>query len=189
MPTDLSEPRAVAAGFRCYECADLGFTLEQGSTRLCWRRAAPGHNPPNEAARMLSRAVDHLAVRKIVVDHHSFEMAKVLCQYTGDRPFDKGDVLATHLAQSLRSFHHIIEDLRKVWLLPVGSRKEPPAGYWIITDQADFAAWVQRAKTAPVTQLSTIHAVARRNFPVFAQQLELDIWQEMHGSDSVRRAA
>lgn len=171
----------------CHECADLGFTIQQGLKRLCWRRAAIDHLPPNEAARMLDRAVDHLHERKIVIDHHAFEMAKVLTRYASAQPFDKADILTTHLAQSLRSFHHIIEDLRKVWLLPVGSRKETPAGYWIITDQTDFSAWVQRAKSAPITQLATIHAVARRNFPLFAEQLELDFWQEMNGSDSVRQ--
>jgi hypothetical protein len=174
---------------RCHECADIGFTIQQGCKRLCWRRAASDHNPPNEAARILDRSVDHLAVRKIVVDQYAFEVAKILTQHTSERPFEKGEILATHLAQSLRSFHQIIADLRRIWLLPVGSRKFKPHGYWIITDQADFAEWVERERTAPITQLTWISAVARRNFPVFAEQLDLDFWQEMHGSDSVRRAA
>ncbi|MGE3385075.1 MAG: hypothetical protein AB7L70_19285 [Pyrinomonadaceae bacterium] len=171
----------------CFECSDLGFTVEQNAKRLCWRRHFDGHAAANDAAGILERAVDRLMVRKIQIDHHAFEIAKVLTRYTTDRPFDKGDLLTAHLSMSLRSFQHIIEDLRKVWLLPVGSRKEPPSGYWIITDQTDFAEWVTRAKSAPITQLSTIHAVARRNFPVFAEQLELEFWQDMHGSDTVRQ--
>jgi len=174
---------------RCFECADLGFTIEQNAKRLCWRRNLPGHAEPNAAARIVERAVDRLMVRKLQVDQYAFAIARILTQHTSERPFEKGEILATHLAQSLRSFHHIIADLRKVWLLPVGSRKFKPFGYWIITDQADFAEWVEREKAAPVTQLTWIHAVARHNFPVFAEQLELEFWQDMHGSDSVRRAA
>lgn len=173
---------------RCFECGDLGFVVEKNKRRRCWRlNVDPSHAQPNEAAGILLRAVDHLINRGITIDHHCFEMAKLLTQYTSQRPFDKADLFTTHLTQSLRSFHHIIEDLRRVWLLPVGSRKEKPAGYWIITDADDFADWVKRAKSAPLTQLSTIHAVARRNFPVFAEQLELEFWQDMHGSDAVRQ--
>ena len=174
---------------RCFECSDLGFVIQQGCKRLCWRRAAEGHAEPNAAARTLDRAIDHLAVRKIVIDQYSFEIAKILTQYTSDRPFDKGTILATHLAQSLRSFHYIIEDLRKIWLMPIGSRKHKPYGYWIITEPKDFAEWVEREKAAPITQLTWLSAVARRNFPVFAEQLELDFWQETHGSDPVRQLA
>ena len=173
---------------RCFECSDLGFVIKGGIKEICWRVAAfDDHAAPNDAAKMTARAVDHLHERGIVVDHYAFEIAKVLALHTSDQPYHRGNILAMHLAQSLRSFMGLIEHLRKVWLLPVGSRKETPAGYWIITDQADFSAWVQRAKSAPITQLATIAAVARRNFPMFAEQLELDFWQEMHGSDGVRQ--
>lgn len=174
---------------KCFECADLGFVLTQNVKRSCWRRHAVDHNPPNEAALMLDRALDHLAVRKIVPDHFAFEIAKILTHHTSERPFEKGEILTTHLAQTLRSFHNLIQELRQVWLLPVGSRKTKPYGYWIITDAAEFGEWLQREKSAPITQLAWISAVARRNFPLFAEQLELDIWQEMHGSDGVRQLA
>lgn len=163
----------------CFECNDLGFVLKDGIKHPCWRLWMPEHPDTNAAAVMLERAIDHLHERKLVVDHHAFELAKVLTQYTSDRPFDKGNVLTTHLAQSLRSFQGLIEHLRKVWLLPVGSRKFKPHGYWIITEQADFAAWIQREKAAPLTQLATIRAVAKRNFPVFAEQLELEFGEEL----------
>ena len=71
----------------------------------------------------------------------------------------------------------MIEDLRSEWLLPVGARKDDPSGYWIITDAADFAEWFTRSKSSPLTQLTTIHRVARRHFPTFAGQIELDFNQ------------
>lgn len=175
---------------RCFECGDLGFTLRNNALHGCWRfRARAPHNAPNAAAVLLARSVEWLMIRKLHIDTQHFEIAKLLTRYNTERPFDRAGSLENHFAMPLRSFMGIIEDLRKIWLLPVGSRKFVPAGYWIITDEADFKAWVDRCKAAPITQLSTIAAVARRNFPIFAEQLELDFWQEMHGSDSVRQAA
>lgn len=172
---------------RCFECSDIGFVVERNVKKLCWRRSYPHHNTPNAAALMLERAVEHLMVRKLIVEPQHFEIAKLLARYTTAAPFTSARLLETHFVLPLRSFMGIIEDLRRVWLLPVGSRKSAPVGYWIITDQADFASWVERAKAAPITQLTTIHAVARRNFPVFAEQLELEFWQDMRGSDAVRQ--
>jgi hypothetical protein len=81
-------------------------------------------------------------------------------------------------ANQLRKFHAAIEELRRVWMLPIGSRKDSPAGYWIITDVKDFEEWINRSKSAPITQLTTIYKVAKRNFPIFAEQMELDIFND-----------
>lgn len=169
---------------RCHECGDIGFTVDGDASRWCWRaKATSAHNPPNAAARMLRRAVEHLMVRKLRIDAQHFSIASMLTRFTTDAPFDKARLLESHFTLPLRNFHYVIEDLRRIWLLPIGSRKFAPSGYWIITDEADFKSWVAIAKSAPVTQLSTIAAVAKRNFPIFAEQLELEFWNDMHGFD------
>lgn len=175
---------------RCFHCQDLGFVIENSVRRNCWRmQTGIAHNKPNEAAKMIDRAVDHLMIRKIVIEPQHFEIAKLLSRYTTEKPFSSAHLLDSHLVLPLRSFMGVIEDLRKIWLLPVGSRKCGPAGYWIITDEKDFAEWVERAKAAPITQLTTIYDVAKRNFPALTGQLELDIWSEMRGSDAPRQMA
>ncbi len=65
----------------------------------------------------------------------------------------------------------------------VGSRKQEPSGYWIITDLEDFKEWFDRVKAAPITQLTTIHRVAKANFPVFAEQIEMDFWTDEEAAD------
>ncbi len=175
---------------RCFNCSDLGFVVENNARRFCWRfRGGVPHNAPSEAARMLERSVEHLIIRKLAIDPQHFEIAKLLARYTTGQPFDRAATLENHFALPLRHFQNLIEDLRRIWLLPVGSRKFKPVGYWIITDADDFSDWVTRCKAAPITQLSTIAAVARRNFPILADQLELEFWQDMKGTDGVRQLA
>lgn len=175
---------------RCFECADIGFTVApDGVVSTCWRqRAGAQHNSPGEAALMLERAVHNLRARKVAVDQHLFDVAKTLCRYTSAKPCKGERLIETHFAYSpaaIRNLAAAIETLRKVWRLPVGSRRGDPTGYWMITDIDDFAEWVAAAKAAPITQLTTIHRVAKSNFPVFAKQMELDFVNELQPVEPV----
>lgn len=175
---------------RCHSCGDLGFVIEKNTLKHCWREfSTPEHNAPNEAANMLQGAIERLALNNYHFDPLVFEVAKQLTYYTTTRPFDKERSLETHFTMPLRSFMGIIETLRRVWLLPVGSRKSAPTGYWIIVDIDDFKEWVTRFKSAPSTQLATAAELARRNFPILAKQLELEFWQDVHGTPSARNLA
>lgn len=167
---------------RCFECGDVGIVLRDGFPVGCWRKnAGAGHNPPNPAATVLTRTVWSLVKRGVVIQPQHFELAAILTRHSSDRPYQREREMLGHYRPdlSLRSFMGVIEDLRKVWLLPVAGRKEPPAGYWIAADLEDFAEWVSRARRAPLTQLATIHRVARANFPAFADQLELEFREEL----------
>ena len=178
---------------RCFHCGDLGFDVDKfGVVSTCWRiPTGTPHNEANEAAKMIERACRSLMIEKVAIDQHVFHVAKTLTQYTTATPCNRDWLLDAHFQHtpsSLRNLASVIETLRKVWLMPIGSRKESPSGYWIIIDAEDFANWVTHAKAAPVTQLTTIHRVAKRNFPVFADQLELDFWRDM-GTQQVQAAA
>lgn len=165
---------------KCFECGDLGFVLNDGVDSACWRlRWNAPHNAPGRAAVMLREAVEYLRIRKLLVDKQHFEIAKLLTRHTSKDPFNKAELLETHYTMPLRSFMGVIEDLRKVWLLPIASSKSKPYGYWFITDADEFSEWVRVAGAAPRTQLITIARVARRNFPKFAQQFELDFKNEI----------
>ena len=167
---------------RCFECGDVGIVLRHPIPERCWRaKAGAGHNQPNPAAVVLDRTVWNLVKRGIVIQPQHFELAAILTRHSSARPFQREREMLGHWRPdlSLRSFMGVIEDLRRVWLLPVAGRKEPPAGYWIAADLEDFAEWVARARRAPITQLATIHRVARANFPAFADQLELEFREEV----------
>lgn len=169
---------------RCFDCGDLGLILgTDGSLKRCWRLGTGvPHNQPTPAGTVVASALENLRRDGHLVNAHDLDVAKTLMRYTSVLPAKKERIIEGHFAysaSSLRLFHSAIERLRREWLLPVGSRKERPAGYWIITEIDDFAAWVERAKSAPITQLTTIHRVAKRNFPLFAEQMELDFWNDI----------
>lgn len=170
----------------CYQCGDTGLWAQPNGTIATCPRLVNGapHNEPSAAAKMFQRAVRGLADRKVDLDHHAFDVAKTLVKYSTANPCERRVLIRRHFLHvngersQIRKLQGVIEDLRRTWLLPVGSRKEEPSGYWIITDAADFAEWVERTKSAPIKQLSTIHNVAKRNFPVFAEQLDLEFWKD-----------
>lgn len=168
----------------CFHCDDLGFTLRGAASPVnCFRVAAGAqHNAPNDAAGLIRRSVDCLFHEGQTIDPHLFEIAKILSRSTTDRPCRRDRLVDANFNYSknpLRAFHKTIERLRGEWLLPVGSRKEEPSGYWIITEMSDFSEWLKRSKSAPITQLSNIFRVAKRNFPVFAEQMELEFWSDV----------
>ncbi len=172
---------------RCGKCYGLGAWLTpQGIVTLC-PKLQLGHNDhpqPGEAAQKILRAGRQLQFRKLIANDLAFRVARHLAVHgTTDEPVSRQDLIDQHFeyarSQKLRELHYVIESLRSVWLLPIGSRKGKPHGYWICITEADFREWVERAKSAPIRQLTTIHAVARTHWPVFAEQLELDFWNNV----------
>jgi len=190
--TDTTPPPPVRLdGVACDRCGDLGLQIApDGLVRKCPSiELGLAHSRPNGAALLIERATRSLMFRKVPVNPLAFEVARALSRRSTDEPAPRQDLLdrffdwASH--QRLRKFHSVIEELRAVWLLPVASRKQVPHGYWIATDEADFRDWVERSMRAPVRQLTTIHAVARANFPVLAEQLEFEFWRDMPPPDAV----
>jgi hypothetical protein len=178
--------------FPCTICSDFGMWLTPKGDVLPCPVIARGdyHNAPNAAAMLVHGSLAALKQADARIDSRQFELARKLSSFATDRPCDRREILSEFFsylpmsdANQLRKFHAAIEDLRRVWLLPIGSRKDAPSGYWIITDQKDFEQWFERSKSAPITQLSTIYKVAKRNFPIFAEQLELDFWNDVQTDD------
>lgn len=177
----------------CDRCLNTGIWLSPRHEVLVCPRIQmldKNHAEPNEAALLLRRACNRLFSEKSWMSSQCFELARVLTNYDSKRPCQREWIYDIFFADTnfteankLRKFHALIEELRKVWLLPIGSRKSAPSGYWIISDLEDFKQWFAAVKTAPITQLSTIHKVAKHNFPVFAEQIELEFWNDIGGDD------
>ncbi|MBS1793380.1 MAG: hypothetical protein JSS81_05975 [Acidobacteria bacterium] len=176
----------------CQRCFGSGLWLTpRNAVETCPRiQMREPHVEPNAAAQLLRRAVDRIKSRNNWIDPMAFDLARILTNFTTTEPCSRqhlfehfyGDTNMTE-ANKLRKFHGLVETLRATWFLPVGSRKQEPTGYWIITDLEDFKEWFERVKAAPITQLTTIHRVARANFPVFAEQIELDFWTDEEAAD------
>ncbi len=188
MPVDRQLFDPFVIGGACSRCRDLGLWMEpNGFVQPCPSSldASTGHRDQTPSGKMIQRAIELLREKKLPVTSQVFQIAITIAQFSTETPCSRENLLSTFFtylpmthANQLRKFHSVIEELRKVWLLPVGSRKDTPSGYWIITDQKDFEEWFQRSKAAPITQLTTIHRVAKRNFPIFAEQLELEFFND-----------
>lgn len=169
-------------GFKCERCFDTGLWLTPlNEVHVCPRiQCGDKHDEPNEASRILKRAADNLKRRQIWANPMAFDLARIICKYTTNEPCRRSVLLEyffddTHFSEDyrLRKFHGLIEELQKVWFLPIGARKFEPS-YWMITDLEDFKIWLKSATSAPLTRLTTIYQVARANFPVYADQLEMN---------------
>lgn len=163
--------------FRCERCFDTRLWITfSGRVEACPRNAERWHPPANAASQMLARAMSSGNGRPSGM---AFDFARMLTHFSSADPcptqaalgYMFGDTLLTHTVQ-LRKLAYVVEELRHVWRLPVGSRKDAPAGYWIITDLEDCKRWLRHATAAPKTQLATIWRSAKAAFPVLAGQHE-----------------
>ena len=172
----------------CQRCFDTGVWLSPRNEVLVCPRVQLGelHAEPNEASLILRKSANRMFQQKKFIYAFEFELARILTHYSSTFPCHRDLLFEFLFADTnldergkLRKFHGFVEALRKVWLLPIGSRKCEPSGYWLITDLKDYKDWLKRTTSAPITQLTTIHRNARFNFPEFAEQLELEFWKDM----------
>lgn len=194
LSTDFSDLPLFAsvASRTCSRCFDTRLWLTpENKVELCPRiMRGEVHIGANEESIMLKRSTDLLDEKQIWINPQAFDLARLLTNFDTKNPCPRHEIFETFYDVTpgsynnlLRKFHALIEELRLIWLLPIGSRKTEPSGYWIITDLDDFKKWIDRVKSAPITQLSTIHKVARHNFPVFARQLELEFLHDLRAEN------
>lgn len=182
-------PPNIALGVysqHCYRCGDSGLWLTPTDGRIGTCPVislGQPHAELNAAARLIERAGRSLDFRKIKANPVAFDVARALVKFDCRTPCSREYLLDKYFGWAshnrLRKFHSVIEELRAVWLLPVVSRKGAPSGYWISTDQKDFEAWVERASRAPRTQMTTIFRLAKANWPVYGEQIEMEFWRDM----------
>lgn len=178
----------LVASRTCNRCFDTGIWLTpRNEVEACPRvQCGEAHAEQNEASKKLEREAKRLHEMSFRISAQVFDLARLLTNFTTENPCPRQEIFDTFFGDTnlsdqsqLRKFHLMIEELRGDWLLPIGSRKDEPSGYWIITNLQDFKDWYKRATSAPVTQLSTIHKNARHNFPFYAEQVEFNFWKDM----------
>lgn len=174
----------------CDRCFRIGLRIHpNGHVERCPSlQLGDRHVELSEQGKRITRAVERLVRHNVEVDTIHFDIARSIAQYDTDRPCSSRELIDRHFRyidgseNQRRAVTKAVRYLRDIWFLPVISRKERPAGYWIATSEADFRAYVDRAKAEPITRLSTIHRLAKANWPVFAEQLEIEFFNDMHGA-------
>ncbi|MEQ1644893.1 MAG: hypothetical protein ABL959_15700 [Pyrinomonadaceae bacterium] len=171
----------------CDRCFGIGLRISpMGRVEKCpTLQLGDSHLELSLEAKRIVRAVEILERQKMIADTIHCEVARTLAKYSIDKPCsarELGDRLFSYVLgdeNRRRAVTLSIRFLRDTWLLPVGSRKHAPTGYWIITNETDFREYFERAKAEPITQLSTIFRLAKANWPEFAEQIEIDFWTDI----------
>ncbi|QQS33523.1 MAG: hypothetical protein IPM50_02765 [Acidobacteriota bacterium] len=180
---DLPESDFLQTTFSdCERCFDIGWHVSpQGGISRCPVIAGtPGvHHPLSQPGERISRCIEAKLDSPVELDAYHFEVARTLAAATRERPMHRDELIRRHFSfvrgseNQRRKLTLAVNHLRSIWLLPVGSSKREPCGYWIITNESDFKNWIDWAAAEPVTKLNELRGLARFNFPIFARQLEL----------------
>lgn len=172
----------------CRRCLDTGIWLTpRNQVETCPKvQLREAHKIPNPSAEIVKRSALRLKSLEQFIVPYEFELARILTHFSTENPcprikLDEFFFLDTNMSAKdmERKTKKFIENLLTIWLLPVGSRRSKPSGYWIITELEDYKAWVEDAKSPAITRLSTIYKNAKHNFPHFAEQMELEFWKDM----------
>jgi hypothetical protein len=161
MRIQISQPASIRV--ECKQCWDTGLAPHSANRGRCAACSGPG---PIEhpAAALLSRAIRRRFTSELPVDDRPFQLACLLTHFSTARPIARLP-LQELMQISEREFKKQIEALRRDWLLPIGSRKGPPNGYWIITNEEDFIAWHKHFRQQALTEFSTANQLMEQNFP------------------------
>lgn len=170
----------------CASCFGIGLRHKpQGGIERCpTLTLGHEHCELSEEGKRICRAVEVLRRRKLEPDAVHFDIARTLALYDTLRPCSSRELIDRHFSyvdgaeNRRRLVTKAMRFLRDIWFLPVCSRKDAPAGYWISVTEDDFKAYVERATREPITFLSTIQRMAKANWPEFAEQMEIDIWKD-----------
>ena len=181
MPMIMTDNIFQSINAQCGTCLDTTLWRNvSGKVEFCPQSGRIPHQPRNAAAVRLMRAVTDKQSRGEFIDARVFDVARILTHYSSHIPCSRSLIediffdMFHSKNHKIRTIFGWIETLRADWLLPIGSRKYEPHGYWIITDPGDFIIWQKENMSAALTQLKTNYRVFRKNFPVMAGQKEFD---------------
>lgn len=166
---------AYHVSIKCYDCFDSGLVNNQktiGIVTRCFNCFE--HLFFSAAATKFQAVVLDLQSRDKTIDDALFFLAQTLTPFTSEKPVSRLYLQTWLKHKDERTTKKLIERLRTEWLLPIGSRKHEPMGHWIITDATDFMNWQRDFRKSAITQLGTLHRVAKANFPELAGQSTFD---------------
>ena len=176
--------RAQFIPFRpeCSVCLDTDIWLPNGFLEICPFVDDKTHIVPPHAANTVVREAKRVDNLYSEIDEGEFDIARILAHYSQDNRCSGDELLGAFFPKKPRAARrwlmNLIENLRSKWLLPIGSSRTPPTGYWIITGVDEYAQWLHHGLQASKTQFSKFYKNARHNYPKFAEQLKLKFAEE-----------
>lgn len=129
--------------------------------------------PHEKAQRVLNETARHsplIGNLRLIADD--------LARATSERPLPL-EVLRERYGMDERGVKSAVQQLRDEYLLPIGSRRHTPAGYFWIHTLEEFKDWHQQYLSQARTTFATAYRMARKHWPTYAGQLALDFSLEV----------
>lgn len=171
--------RPMLEGVRCFECVDTNLEITLYGVQAC-ASCVGAREARSPAASTLARVIFNRLERSLPVDPMLVQLGRILTRFSSDQPLP-GEMIEVHLRLNYRTAKTMIETLRREYLLPIGSRKGQPNGYWIMTTAAEFIEWDRQFRSQAISLFATSYRLMRANFPALAGQTTLDF------TDSVKQ--
>ena len=80
------------------------------------------------------------------------------------------DCRSGYVCATPRDVKAAVEELRADWLLPIGSSRGAPHGYYWIRSAAEYLAWSRSYRAQAIQSLVTMHRLGAHNFAELAGQ-------------------
>lgn len=161
--------------FHCDDCYDSNLLWGRGGIEAC-QKCQERKDLPESAERLQRAVYDRVATAKFI-NKQQFDLARVLVKATAKYPLGL-NALIRHFSLTDRTVKAYIESLRSEWLLPIGSSKFPPTGYYWIASANEFKGWLEAYLSQPKEEFRTAHRMLRANFPELAGQINFDFQEE-----------
>jgi hypothetical protein len=160
----------------CSVCLESNLVLFGGAPP----RQCPGHRPFNEthAVTLFRDAVERLVANGRPISQQLFDVGRFLTPFDTAHPCPRATLerqfcIMDVPSRNERRVKRWVEDLRREWLLPIGSHKSG-GGYYFITDPEDFLRWQKENISGAITAITTNYRVFRHNFKEIAGQQSFD---------------
>lgn len=170
LKTDTTDWLLRATYYSCEECLDSGLIVRNHQVATC---DCDYEQTADTAVDQLQSVVFERVAASKFINLHVFLCARALVKSSVTKPVPL-KLLETHLQMSDRAIKGFIESLRREWLLPIGSRKESPSGYYWIRTAEEMKDWLTAFISQPKSELHTAYKMVNANFPELAGQLNFD---------------
>lgn len=161
----------------CPLCWDTSVVLTaEGKFERCERcvRASVDFSPE---ATTLAACLWRRVEKKQYVDHKIFAFARALVHATRETTVSRSTLMSL-LSASERDVKNYARTLRSEWVLPVGSSRQKPSGYFWIRTAEEFFEWSRAFRNQALDQLVTEHRL-RQLFPALAGQSSFDFVSDL----------
>lgn len=173
---DQPPPLKQVLWYHCDDCFDSGLIWKGTNGPATCLKCDDRRDLPDAGAKLMRAVYERIAANKLI-NKQQFDFARALVKSTVNNPVPL-QILMRHFDTSDRTIKSYIESLRTEWLLPIGSSKFPPSGYYWIYTAEEFKAWLEAYLSQPREEFRTAYRMLRANFPELAGQIKFDFEED-----------